>query len=68
MTKAADVGKRIRARMLLLDYNTRRMAVKMHVSERTWQRKISRPENLTVAELLKLEKILDFKILQEVEK
>ncbi len=62
--KGAAITRTIKARMTLLDYSPQYMAIKMHVSLRTWHRKMSLPERLTVEDLLKIERILKINLLE----
>ena len=67
MTDSQKVKRAIKSRQVMMGLSNSDMACRMHMSLPTWNRRLSKPETLTVKELLRLEKILKFKLLEKEE-
>lgn len=65
MIKEYEIGRRIKARMEFLNVSPDYMALKMRITPRTWYRKISKPSHLTVGELVRIERVLSMKLLED---
>lgn len=62
-TKADVIRGRIKGHMATYGKTPDEMATRMHMSRRSWFYKMKAPERLTVAELLKLEKITGLELI-----
>ena len=67
MKTPQTVKKQIKARQVMLGLSNSDMACHMHMSLSSWNRRLRHPEGLTLQELLRLEKILKFKLLEKEE-
>jgi hypothetical protein len=56
MTKEEALGKKLRALQALKGYDSRQMAVKLHMCSKTWLKRLSDPGSMTVEELVRAEK------------
>ncbi len=65
--KSAIIRNRVKAWMVLHDMSSERMAVKMRMSKRTWQRRMQEPETLSVMEVEKIEKITGLDLIQSIQ-
>jgi len=63
MKTSEEVKRTIRSRQDLLGYTNQEMACHMHMSLSSWNRRMRNPAALNVKELIRLEKILSFKLL-----
>ena len=64
MTDSQKVKRTIKSRQVMLGLSNSDMACHMHMSLSSWNRRLSKPETLTVKELLRLEAILKIKLLE----
>lgn len=62
---AEMIKRRIQSRMALLGLNGDDMAFKLHIAPATWSRWLRQPERIRVESLIKVEKILKFKLFTE---
>lgn len=65
MKTPQTVKKQIKARQVMMGLSNSDMACHMHMSLSSWNRRLKHPEALTLQELLRLEKILKFKLLEK---
>ena len=59
-----DVKRLIRSRQAFLGYSNEYMAVKMHMSLSSWNRRMREPSEIKVKDLLKLEKVLNTELIR----
>lgn len=64
MTDSQKVRRTIKSRQVMMGLSNSDMACRMHMSIASWNRRLSKPETLTVKELLRLEAILKIKLLE----
>lgn len=57
------VAKKIKAGQIMKGYSTPELAIKMHMSQDSLNRRFRRPHKITVEDLRKFEKVLDIKLL-----
>ena len=50
--------RKIKALQTLYDINNEKMATKLHMSQRSYERRLSDPESMKVADIIRLEKVL----------
>lgn len=65
MTDSQKVRRTIKSRQVMLGLSNSDMACHMHMSLSSWNRRLRDPRTLTVEELIRLEKVLKFKLLIE---
>ena len=65
MTDSQKVRRTIKSRQVMMGLSNSDMACHMHMSLSSWNRRLKHPEGLTLQELLRLEKILKFKLLEK---
>lgn len=64
MTESQKVRQTIKSQQVRLGYKNDEMACWMHMSIASWNRRLNKPETLTVKELIRLEAILKIKLLE----
>lgn len=64
MTDFQKVRRTIKSRQAMLGYKNADMACLMHMSLPKWNRRLQKPEMITVEELIRLEKVLKIKLLE----
>ena len=65
MTDSQKVRRTIKSRQVMMGLSNSDMACYMHMSLSSWNRRLRDPRLLTVKELIQLEKVLKFKLLNE---
>lgn len=65
MTRGEKLRRQIKSGQELRAYSNGDMAIKMHMSLGSYNRRLSNPDKITFEELTKLEKILQIKLLSE---
>ena len=63
-TKPQILRARIKGQQTLYGYSNAQMAVKLHMSERTYVRQVAAPENMKLELLLRLEKVLKTELIK----
>ena len=63
MRTSEEIKRCIRSRQDLLGYSNQEMACRMHMSLSSWLRRMRNPGVISVEELIRLEKVLSFRLL-----
>lgn len=59
-----DLKRSIKSRQAYLGFSNEDMAVKMRMSISSWNRRMRKPDTINVDELIRLEKILKYELLE----
>lgn len=63
MDKADILAKKIKAGQIMKGYSTPELAIKMHMSQGSLNRRFRYPDRITVEDLMRFEQVLDIKLL-----
>ena len=63
MDKTDILAKKIKAGQIMKGYSTPELAIKMHMSQGSLNRRFRYPDRITVEDLRKFEQVLDIKLL-----
>lgn len=64
MTDSQKIRRLIKGRQAMMGYSNSEMACYMHMSLSSWNRRLKDPRILTVKDLIRLENVLKFKLLE----